>query len=115
MKSSRRVMYLRNSSNQPVGCVAISLSKSRRQVRYQLSVLNPVDKFERSLARHIALGRLIEIPVRLNGFDGTQAKYDVTMAVMQNIVASDAAPSRAKKAAQNWIDLNQDWIDPYDM
>ena len=70
VKVNRRVMYLRDSSYTPVGCVAISVSKNRKQVRYQYSVLNPSDDFERSLARHIALGRLVEKPVRLNGWDG---------------------------------------------
>jgi hypothetical protein len=99
-------MYLRDKKFMPVGCVAISLSKNRKQVRYQLSVQNPEDTFKRSLARHIALGRLVEIPVRLNGFDGTQSSFDITLAVMQDILDSPDTPTRAKKSAMNWIKFN---------
>ena len=103
MKINRRIMYLRDNSFTPVGCVAISVSKNGKQVRYQCSILNPSDKFERSLARHIALGRLLEKPIRINGWDGNQNKYEITLAVMYDIVKSKNIPNRAKKAAKNWI------------
>jgi|GEM_PF-2732673 len=106
MKANRRVMYLRDERYNPVGCVAISLTKNRQTVRYQLSVLNPVDKFERSLARHIALGRLVEKPIRLHGFDGNQDNNEITYAVMQSILESKTVPTRAKKAAKLWLAYN---------
>lgn len=106
MKNNRRIMYLRDSQYSPIGCVAISLTKSRQTVRYQFSVVNPVDKFERSLARHIALGRLLEKPVRLTGFTGEQNNWEITKAVMQSILKSKESPARAKKAAKNWLKYN---------
>jgi len=106
MKANRRVMYLRDERYNPVGCVAISLTKNRQTVRYQLSVVNPVDKFERSLARHIALGRLLENPIRLKGFSGEQDNHDITRAVMQSILQSKTAPARARKAARLWLLYN---------
>ena len=105
-KPRRRIMYLRDDNYQPVGCLAISVSKNQKQVRYQLSVVNPVDKFERSLARHIALGRLLEMPFRVEGFDGSQNGWEVTTAVMRHILQTDAVPTRAKKAAKRWLSYN---------
>lgn len=104
--SKRRIMYLRDESYRPIGCVAISLNKDRTQVRYQISVANPHDEFEKSLARQIALGRLIEMPVRLNGFSGQQNNQQITFAVMNHILKSKATPTRAKKAARNWLICN---------
>jgi len=99
-------MYLRDKKYNPIGCVAISLTKNREVVRYQLSVVNPVDKFEKSLARHIALGRLLENPVRLRGFSGDQDNFAITKSVMLDILNSKTAPARAKKAAKNWLRYN---------
>lgn len=106
MKANRRVMYLRDEKYNPVGCVAVSLTKNRQTVRYQLSVVNPVDKFERSLARHIALGRLLEKPIRLSGFDGKQSNHVIINAVMASILSSKTTPARAKKAAKLWLQCN---------
>ena len=106
MKNNKRIMYLRDDQYFPVGCLAIAVSKGRKQVSYQLSVLNPVDNFERSLARHIALGRLVEAPFCIRGFDGTQGKQEITEAVMKAICKSKTAPGRAKKAARNWLKYN---------
>jgi hypothetical protein len=106
VKKRRRIMYLRNEKYMPIGCVAISLNKDRTQVRYQLSVVNPHDEFEKSLARQIALGRLIEMPVRLNGFSGQQNNQQITFAVMNHILKSKTTPTRAKKAARNWLTFN---------
>ena len=105
MKTSRRVMYLRDLKGMPVGCVAISLNKDRTQIRYQLSVLNPVDKFERDLARHIAYGRLLEKPVRIPA-DSNWKKFDITAEVMVDIFHSKTTPARAKRAARLWMDDN---------
>jgi len=71
-----------------------------------MSVLNPVDKFERSLARHIALGRLLEKPIRLKGFDGEQDNHQITTAVMQSLLQSKNVPARARKAAKLWLQYN---------
>ena len=106
MKTNRRIMYLRDENSNPVGCVAISLSKNRDTIRYQMSVLNPVDKFERSLARHIALGRLLEKPLRVKGIGEAQKSWQITEAVMKDILSSKTAPARAKKAAKMWLVFN---------
>jgi hypothetical protein len=101
-KVSRRVMFLRDKKGMPVGCVAISLSQKTNKIRYQVSVLNPIDSFKRDLARQIALGRLLEkpfvIPMRGTG------QYDITFEVMNAIESNTELPKRARKAATLWLD-----------
>jgi hypothetical protein len=102
-KMNRRIMYLRDEHYRPVGCIAISTNKDRSRIRYQVSVLNPVDNFERSLARHIALGRLVEKPFVIRGLNGDENNHEISTYVMHDIVKNPQLPSRAKKAAILWL------------
>jgi hypothetical protein len=96
-------MFLRDRSNQPVGCLAIELTRSRKSAKYQVSVLNPVDKFDRSLARQIALGRLVEdsftAPLSTKDVDMNQISTDVMTSLSKN----KFVPSRASRAAARWL------------
>lgn len=103
MKSNRRIMYLRDSRFQPVGCLAFSLSKDKKTIRYQLSVLNPVDRFERSLARQIALGRLVEGPIKIHNISGAESGTDVVFEIMNDLIGRSDLPNRARKAAKAWL------------
>ena len=107
MKSSRRIMFLRDSKGMAIGCLVYSLSPKRTKIRYQLSVLNPVDKFERSLARQIALGRLIEDRFVIPGMTGTEPQNVLVANIMKNILVNDEVPTRAKKAAKLWLSQSQ--------
>ena len=57
---STRIMYLRAPNGHPVGCIAIELQTTAvcPAVRYSVSALHPNDKFNRALAKSIAIGRL---------------------------------------------------------
>ena len=100
---NRRVMFLRDKDYQPVGCLVISVSQKTNKVRYQFSVRNPVDHFKRDLARQIALGRLIEKPI-VAGKTGSNDDWDsIVRMVMENLSANEEAPTRAIKAAKNWL------------
>lgn len=106
----RESYYLSPQSHQvvagnPVGCIAIKVSKSGRFAKYQLSVKNPLDQFDRAMARQLALGRLAEAPftVRLP----ENARMDqITRAVMTDIANDTSAISRARKAAKLWLKWN---------
>ena len=100
---SHRIMFLRDSKNQPVGCVAISNIKNESRLTYQVSVLNPHDKFDRKMARHLAIGRLVEMPIQVH-LDEAHKKtmHEITTEVMYDLAASKL-PTRAKKAAQMWL------------
>lgn len=106
---SRRIMYLRSSHGQPIGCIAISVERNSATVQYQISVLNPRDNFNRSVARHLAIGRLVENPRSIN-IKKSANMHDVSSAVMQDIVCNgkNLFPSRAIKSAKLWINSNSE-------
>ena len=108
---SRRIMYLRSSGGQPVGCIAFSFDRSSGKhsfkISYQVSVLNPHDQFDRALARQIAIGRLVENPITLKA-DRDVNMHDISFMIMDHIVceANNILPSRAVKSARLWISKN---------
>lgn len=105
MSSKYRVMYLRDKNQQPVGCVAIGLTRTMKNVKYGISVLNPVDKFDRKTARLIALERLVNQPQSAVFIGNTDdiSVHDVSISVMQNLSNNAHAPSRARRAAKRWL------------
>jgi len=108
-----RIMYLRQSypvvhgiaqPGQPIGCLAIRVNGKR--VEYGLSVLNPLDTFNKAVARELATARLKEKPVTLTvvGLSGPElTMHDITEAVMIHLASEKQVPSRAKKAAKAWL------------
>jgi hypothetical protein len=102
MNAKFRIMFLRDKKKQPVGCVAIGLTRSNKSVKYQVSVLNPIDKFDRSLSRQIALGRLLE-----NAFtaelSGALDMHEISRSVMTHLAGNRDVPQRAQRAAQLWL------------
>ncbi len=103
--SQRRVMFLRNYVGTPIGCVAITLSRSKGVVEYQVSVLNPADRFNRAVARQLAYGRLVEQPLSVP-IKKECSMHDVSHAVMTGIASNPNLPSRAIKAAKLWLKSN---------
>lgn len=101
-----RIMFLRDAQEHPVGCVAISVDRKNHRLNYQMSVLNPSDRFDRKMARHLALGRLVEAPVSIPVKRGEELNmHDISTCVMKSI-AQSKAPSRAVKAAKLWLNTN---------
>ncbi len=105
-----RVQFLRDENGQPVGCIAIRLSRDSGelhwdQVEYEVSVLNPLDKFDRAVARQLALGRMLDNPsvVRV---PVNPTMYEISCAVMKGIARDSYFPSRARKAARIWLKQN---------
>lgn len=97
-----RFMFLRDRKRHPVGCIAFQVNRTNNTISYQLSVLNPVDDFKRKLARHLALGRMVETPITLSLSNPMDGMHEITMCIMKDILASNAA-SRAVKAARLWL------------
>lgn len=95
-------MFLRDKNYFPSGCLAISVDRSKQEVKYQLSVLNPKDRFDRSLARSIALGRLVEKPVTIS-VPNDATMHQISEAVMRDIVSGTKVPARAVKSAKLWL------------
>lgn len=103
MKAGYRVMFLRDPSGMPVGCLAIGLTRSRKTIKYQVSVLNPVDKFDRKLARQIALGRLMESSYSAPSTNNIPDMHQISRDVMQHLSKNEDVPSRASRAAKRWL------------
>lgn len=97
-----RVMYLRSMDGRPVGCLAIVVNRQAGELSYQLSVLNPADRFDRKVARQLALGRLLEVPKTIK-IAKNATMHDISRAVMTALVNTKGTPTRAAKAAKFWL------------
>ncbi len=95
-----RFMFLRDEKGAPVGCVAITLEKD--YAFFQVSTLNPADRFDRKLARQLAIGRTVENPMSVKVTKKGNI-HDVSRAVMQAISKSALLPTRSVKAAKLWL------------
>lgn len=110
---SQRIMFLRQDygfgNTNPVGCIAIELTeptpsaKPTRDIRYQVSVLNPADKFNRALARQLARGRLLEKPFLISNVPYNVSIHEISEVVMAAIALNVDVPMRARKAAAKWL------------
>lgn len=105
-----RIQYLREANGQNVGCVAIQVLRETGNdfyslVAYQVSVVNPLDNFDRGLARQLALGRMLEAPFTVR-VPINPTMFEISNAVMRDIARDSGAPSRARRAARNWIRKN---------
>jgi hypothetical protein len=100
-----RIMYLRGRHNHAVGCIALQVNKENCMITYQVSVQNPQDRFNRKLARQIAIGRLIENPLTILASDNDLAgTRNITIAVMESIANNIfQLPTRAVKCAKAWL------------
>ena len=105
---SDRTMFLRDKSGSPVGCLAIVIYPNDNVIEYQFSVANlKQDTFDREVARGLALGRLVENPITVSLPKKHQNMFDISRAVMKNLVRRHGTPSRAVKAAKLWLKENQ--------
>lgn len=103
MQNNVRFMFLRNKSGQPVGCLAIRLSQMGSYADYQVSVLNPADKFDRATARNVALERLEKRPYSVNHRPAFNGMNHVNRAIMHHLVNLKDVPNRARRAARLWL------------
>ena len=99
MEKNYRIMFIRDNSNHPVGCLAMKIGS--HSLQYQVSTLNPVDRFNRPVARQLALGRLMEKPIEIA--IGETNIHDTVRLVMQHISNNNTVPNRTRKAAVVWI------------
>lgn len=103
MQNKTRLMYL-NVAGRRVGCVAMTVDRSRNVVSYRTSVAHKKDAFSKEIGRAIALGRLAaepsfsEVKVPENA-----TSHQISTAVMEALAVSDDTPQRARKAAETWL------------
>ena len=105
-----RVQYLKDENGHYVGCIAIRehvapAGEHYTLVEYRVSVRNPQDHFDKSVARQLALGRCVEAPFTVR-VSASPNMHEVSAAVMKDIARDSGAPSRARRAAKNWLRRN---------
>ena len=101
-----RYIYLRDTNNAPVSCLATALNKDKKKVLYAVSVLNPQDRFNRGVARDIAVGRLITAHVEIDLSDVEELNcHIITRRILTDLLTWDHSelPGRARKAAKKWL------------
>ena len=94
-----RIMFLRNKVGRPIGCLAILLDRQMQSIKYQLSVLNPLDIFNKEIAKNIAIGRLDKKPFHIK----MEPNTNINWTVMSHLFNNKNAPTRARKAAKHWF------------
>src|ERR1700681_2155593 len=105
MNRDYRIMFLRDRKGQPVGCISIVLEPNDSGdwlAIYQVSVRNPTDRFNRSVARQLALGRMVEAPYTVK-VPHNPKMFEVTHAIMNDIAKDTGATNRARQAAKLWL------------
>lgn len=116
---SSRIMYIRNSEWQPIGCVAISAEHNKQRAEYQISMLNPKDTvdvsgrkvhFDRKEARLRALERLVNEPITVR-LPKNANQHSISLAVLRDMAKNKSMPSRAIKFARMWVKEVEHWFD----
>lgn len=54
--------FIRNHNKKPVGCIAYQIDLVNGKLEYEMSAHNPIDHYNRNLAKSIAEGRLNKHP-----------------------------------------------------
>lgn len=106
--NNTKIMYLRDASRRPFGCLAMKVDKKTNVVAYQFSVVHPKDTFDKQLAKTIATGRLDTGPLEVI-FTG-ESTHDIVKAVMNDMLETHMeppVPQKAKKFAKQWVDRNK--------
>lgn len=103
--SNYRTLYLRDDRGFPVACVSMKLDRHSSKVSYGMSVLNPKDNFDRGVARHLSLGRLVDMP-NVVSVPQNSNTHEVSFAIVRDIIShskNGTVPTRAAKAAKLWL------------
>lgn len=103
--SSLKIMYLRDKKDQPVGCVVyrripVNADQTQHHLEYEVSVRNPLDRFNKKMGREIALGRLNTHPRETRIHSNSTGKEAVFAVLDQIANTPSLLPARAIKAAK---------------
>lgn len=93
-----RWFYLKDENKFPVACVASELDED--QVKFAVSTHNPLDPFNREMARKVAIGRLTH-----NKLVGkVPAVPGIKERIVSQIAMDEKLPTRTVKAANYWLE-----------
>ena len=111
-----RHIYIRDTHDRPIGCIAVRVMRSKNRAEYGLAMRHPKDavdekhrmiKLDRQLAQQLAEAELDTDPKRT--YISNEADFhEVTAAVLSNVIANAAAPTRAIRFAKRWLNNMQE-------
>jgi hypothetical protein len=101
MSDSARLVYIRDENKFPVGCIAFKVNGDVIQFGY--SIWNPKDKYNRSIARKIAMGRLEgkkdKQPSECTcAYTGTKSIHDVMRSLFTTLSLRTDLPKRIRRS-----------------
>jgi len=100
-----KIMYIRNIYYKPVGCLAMDINNNT--IHYQISTQNPADKWNKKLARTIALARLDNKSFVIPNVDTTNHSKILNL-IMNDLVKNYKTlniPKRIVECAKYWLDM----------
>lgn len=106
--SKERIFYLRDKNHFPVACVASSVENN--VLHYGVSTHNPLDVYNKPLARKMALIRLHskELPEKFGGMVECQDPKQAKQALLNAINKNTKVAQRARDAAKLWLKHQQE-------
>lgn len=100
-----RPSYQASSRGAPFGCVAVS-QVDKETVKYQFSICNPADTFNREHARNICMARLSKSPITLkvDCSEMTNPNHHGVMYAVLSALKEDRKTSRRiVKSVKEWM------------
>lgn len=96
MSNKVRYFYLRDRHDQPIACVAAMYFQKDKRLSYGLSVRNPLDHFNRKVARELAAGRLALYGVPLDLSDEPEVNcHTITRRILKDLLYTNQLSSKA--------------------
>lgn len=96
MSNKVRYFYLRDRHDQPIACVAAMYFQKDKRLSYGLSVRNPLDHFNRKVARELAAGRLALYGVPLDLSDEPEVNcHTITRRILKDLLYTNQLSSKS--------------------
>jgi hypothetical protein len=84
MKPHIKYVYLCDTA---IACIASNIDLEKKELSYQVSICNPVDVFDKPIARQLAIGRLVEKPIKFT-FNGELNAFAISKLILNHILSS---------------------------
>jgi hypothetical protein len=94
-------LYLREN-NHPVACLAIKADGP--DSAYQVSTWSKKDRFDKTVARNVAEGRLVKNPIPVDLADSNF--HETARKIVRAVVENSELPNRARSAAKKFLKID---------
>lgn len=95
--------WLRDSSQKVVGCIAAK--KRDKNVIVGYSLRHPTYGFDPNLARQLAIGRMIDDPIKVDSLRLYDLRVDAMFSAMLSMASNKNVSSSVRRGARRWISL----------